>query len=391
MKKKIIILFGFVLAMQSILVGCSFQEEQEVMAQGLKPVVVQEIKEENYFDQISLSGNIKPTKTIKLAYKIPGGIIENIFVKEGDAVNKNDVMMQLDAYDYELKLQADQAKWESSKLKMESGIPSKINQAKAALDVTTKNYERMKNLYAEGAVPMAKMDEIEATYIAATNTYQEALDAKEYTNIELQQAEAARDASQSNLKETKLLSPIDGVVLKKIAEIGETAAQGYPVIVLGQLDKVEIEVGASDSSINKIKKGQKAKVYVYGIEKEFEGIVSEVGALADTETRTFPVKVVIENEENELKPGMVGKVDIPLSEKKAVLIPIDAIMNMPEGPIVFIYSEKDGVVREQKITPGEIVKDKLEVKEGLKIGDKIVIEGQFKLKDNDKINVEAIK
>ncbi|QXM06802.1 efflux RND transporter periplasmic adaptor subunit [Crassaminicella indica] len=391
MRRKGIALFLCILCMLYALTGCSFQKDQTVMAQSLKPVVLQEIKEAAYVDQISLSGNIKPAKTIKLAYKIPGGIIENIFVNEGDFVKKDDIIMQLDSYDYQLKVQAAESKWESSKLKMDSQIPSKINQAKAYLDLVEKNYERIKNLYEEGAVPTAKMDEIEAKYIEAKNKYQEALDAKEYTRIELEQAEAAKDSAQSNLKDTSLRSPIDGIVLKKIAEVGETAAQGYPVIVLGQLDEVEIEVGVADSNINNIKKGQKAVVYVYGIEKEFEGTVSEVSALADTQTRTFPVKVTIKNKDHELKPGMVGKVTIPLSEEKALLIPIDAILNMPEGPVVFVYSEKDRSVHKQKITPGEIIGDKLEVKEGLKVGDKIVVEGQFKLKDNDKINVEAMK
>ncbi|WP_168198362.1 efflux RND transporter periplasmic adaptor subunit [Crassaminicella thermophila] len=391
MKRKVIILFVLILCIQSFLSGCSFKKDREVMAQSLKPVVVQEIKAESYSDQIVLSGNIKPSKTIKLAYKIPGGIIENIFVEEGDLVKENDILMQLDTYDYILQLQAAEAKWKSSKLKMESQIPSKINQAKAYLDLVSKNYERMKNLYEQGAISTAKMDEVETKYIEATNTYQEALDAEAYTKIELEQAKAARDSAKSNLNDTKLLSPIDGIVLKKLAEVGETAAQGYPVIVLGQLDQVEIEVGVSDSSINKIKKGQKAIVYVYGIDKEVEGIVSEVSPLADAETRTFPVKVRIENKEHILKPGMVGKVTIPLSEKKAVFIPVDAIINMPEGAVVFVYLQEEGIVRKQKITPGEIIGDKLEVKEGLKVGDKIVIEGQFKLKDKDKINVEAIK
>ncbi|MCT4619376.1 MAG: efflux RND transporter periplasmic adaptor subunit [Marinisporobacter sp.] len=389
MRQKIIILFVCILCMQSVLTGCSLKKDQTAMAQVLKPVVVKEIKEATYADEIALSGNVKPAKTVKLAYKIPGGIIENIFVNEGDFVNKNQPVMKLDDYDYQLKMQAAQAKWESSKLKMDSQIPSKTNQAKAGLDLISKNYERVKNLYEEGAIPTAKMDEMEAKFIEATNKYQEALDAKEYTRIELDQAVAAKDSAQSNLQDTTLVSPIDGIVLKKIAEVGETAAQGYPVIVLGQLDQVEIEVGVADSSINKLQKGQKAKVYVYGIEKEFEGIVSEVSALADTETRTFPVKVSIENKEHELKPGMVGKVSIPLSEKKSVLIPVDAILNMPEGVIVFVYSEKEGAVHKRKIAAGEIIGDQVEVKEGLEVGEKIVVEGQFKLKDNDRINVEA--
>lgn len=390
MKSKKFICFVLVLCVQLAFTGCNFHKTTEVTTEVLKPAVIQEVKEQDYTHEISLSGNIKPSKTVKLSYKI-AGVIENVFVEEGQAVAKNDVVMALDAYDYELNAKAAKATWASSKMKMDSQIPSKMNQAKAKLDVVEKNYERIKQLYEEGAVSTAQMEQVEAEYIAASNMYQEALDAKEYTRIELEKAEALRDSAEANLKDTKLLSPIDGVVLKKLTESGETVAPGYPVVILGEVGEVETEVGVADAYINKIKKGQQAKVYVYGIEKEFEGIIREVGAMADPETRTFPVKIQINNEENLLKPGMVAKVSIPLSEQKSVFVPVDSVMNMPEGPIVFVYDEEDGVVHKRKVVPGNLVKDKIEMKEGLKAGEKIVVEGQFKLSDNDKINVEETK
>lgn len=390
MKKKTAIFMICMLCMQVIFVGCASKGDTEEEKLLLKPAVVEEIKEESYFNEVSLSGNIKPAKTVKLAYKV-NGVVENIYVEEGSVVKKNDVIMALDTYDYSLDLEGKQAKWESSNLKMKSQIPSKINQAKAKLDLISTNYERIKNLYEQGVLPKSKMDEIETKYIAAKNTYQEALDAKEYTEIEIKQAKAARDYAQLKLDDTKLVSPINGIVLKKIAEAGETIGKGYPVIVLGELGDVEVEIGVSDAVINRVKKGQKAKVYVYGIEKEFEGVVSEVGALADSKTRAFPVKVKVKNEDNELKPGMVGKVNIPLEGRTGIFVPVDSVMNMPEGQIIFVYSEEEGIVKGRKVVQGEIVKDKVEIVSGLNIGDKIVVEGQLKLKDNDKVNVEANK
>lgn len=390
MKRKTTIFLVLILCVQLAVTGCTFHKTAEVATEVLKPAVVEAVKEHVYAHEISLSGNIKPSKTVKLAYKI-AGVIENVFVEEGQTVAKNDVVMALDSYDYELNAKAAQAAWASSKMKMDSQIPSKINQAKAKLDVVGKTYERIKQLYEEGAVSTAQMEQAEAEYIAASNMYQEALDAQEYTRIELEKAEALRDSAGANVKDTKLLSPIDGVVLKKLAEAGETVAPGYPVAILGALGEVETEVGVADAYINSITKGQQARVYVYGVEKEFEGIICEVGAMADPETRTFPVKIKINNEENLLKPGMVAKVTIPLLEQKSIFVPVDSIMNMPEGPVVFVYAEKDGVVHKRKVVPGNLVKDKVEIKEGLKAGEKIVVEGQFKLRDNDKINVEGTK
>ncbi|WZL73527.1 efflux RND transporter periplasmic adaptor subunit [Clostridiaceae bacterium 35-E11] len=390
MKSKRFIYFVLILCGQVVFAGCDLHKTTEVATEVLKPAVIQEVKEQTYADEISLSGNIKPSKTVKLSYKI-AGVIENVFVEEGQAVGKNDMVMMLDDYDYVLNAKAAKATWTASKMKMDSQIPSKMNQAKAKLDVVEKNYGRIKELYEEGAVSEAQMEQVEAEYIAASNMYQEAMDAKEYTRIELEKAEALRDVADANLKDTKLLSPIDGVVLKKLAESGETVAPGYPVVILGEVGEVETEVGVADAYINKIKKGQEAEVYVYGVEKEFKGIIGEVGAMADPETRTFPVKIQINNEENLLKPGMVAKVSIPLAEQKSVFVPVDSVMNMPEGPIVFVYDEKKGEVQKRKVVPGNLLKDEIEIKEGLKVGEKIVVEGQFKLSDHDKINVEEAK
>ncbi|WP_165000412.1 efflux RND transporter periplasmic adaptor subunit [Anaerophilus nitritogenes] len=390
MKRKMATLLIFLLSIQLLLTGCGKKEEQ-VKANSLKPVVVEEVNEQSYSEEIDLSGNIKPSQTVKIAYKVPGGVVSNIFVEEGAVVKKNQVLITLDAYDYTLNLSSTNAKLESSRMKMDSQVPSKIEQAKASLDLIEKNYERMKNLYEEGAISTAQLDEIQTKYIAAKNTYQEALDAKVYTKIELEQAKAAKDKAQSDLSDTTLRSPIDGIVLKKISEVGETVAQGYPVMVLGNLNQVEIEIGVADASINKIQKGQKAKVYVYGVEKEFEGVVSEVGALADEKTRTFPVKITIDNKDHQLKPGMMGKVRIPLDKKKAVLVPVDAVLNTPQGAAVFVYDQETKKVYKRKVVPGEILHDKIEIKEGLKLGEKLVIEGQLKIKNDEAVHVEEMK
>ncbi|MBF8982457.1 efflux RND transporter periplasmic adaptor subunit [Lutibacter sp. B2] len=388
MKKHMIAML--LIGVLSISTGCGKEEVAQVVASTQKPVIVQKVQETEYYDEISASGNIQPEKTVKLAYKMPG-IIQNVYVEEGQQVKQNTKIVSLDAYDYELNSKAATATWESAKLKMDSQVDSKINQAKANLDVIEKNYQRVKNLYEQGAMPAAQMDEIEAKYIAAKNLYKEAVDAKEYTSVELRKAEALRDVENEKLQNTTLYSPIDGIILKKINEAGETIAAGYPVVVVGQIDQVRTEIGVSDGDINKIHKGQKASVYVFGLEKEFEGIVSEVGALADTKTRIFPVKITINNNEFLLKPGMVAKVNIKLEKKKAILVPVDSIINMPQGPIVYVYSEKEGTVSERKIVSGEIIKDQVLVLEGIKAEEQIVTEGQFRINNNDKVNVEATK
>lgn len=391
MKTKLSSLIVVVILIQIVLVGC-FAEKEAVNVQDtiIKPVEVMEVKNNEYVDEISVSGNIKPSKTVKLAFKIPG-VIEKLNFEEGNFVNESDLIANLDSYQYRLNSIAAQANYESLQLKVRSEIPSAINQAKSQLELIQKRYESISKLYEKGSVSEDKLDETRTALVTIKNKYNEAVNAKEVYDKKLEQAKAMSELADSNLEDTKLYSPMDGIVVKKLFEAGETVAAGYPVLVLGKLDNVEAEIGLPDDHINRIEIGHETKVYVYGIEKEFKGVVKEIGAIADSKTRTFPVKINIENKDLSLKPGMIAKVTIVFENLESVLVPVDSVINMPEGPAVFVYSEEKGIVTERSVTTGKIVKDRVEILQGLNEGEKIVVKGQFKLKDNDEVKVEGSK
>lgn len=391
MKNKLSSFVVVVILIQMVLTGC-FAEKEAVNVQDaiIKPVEVVEVKNNEYVDEISVSGNIKPSKTVKLAFKIPG-VIEKINFEEGNFVNEGDLIANLDSYQYRLNAIAAQSNYESLQLKVRSEIPSAINQAESQLELIQKRYESISKLYEKGSVSEDKLDETRAALVTIKNKYNEAVNAKEVYDKKLEQAKAMSELADSNLEDTKLCSPIDGIVVKKLFEAGETVAAGYPVLVLGKLDNVEAEIGLPDDHINRIEIGCETKVYVYGIEKEFKGVVKEIGAIADSKTRTFPVKINIENKDLNLKPGMIAKVTIVFENLESVLVPVDSVINMPEGPAVFVYSEEKGIVTERSVTTGKIVKDRVEILQGLNEGEKIVVKGQFKLKDNDEVKVEGSK
>lgn len=391
MKAKLSGFIVVVILIQMVLVGCFAKKDAaNVQDTIIKPVEVIEVKNNEYVDEVSVSGNIKPSKTVKLAFKIPG-VIEKINFEEGNFVKEGDLIANLDSYQYRLNAIAAQSNYESLQLKVRSEIPSAINQAKSQLELIQKRYESISKLYKKGSVSEDKLDETRTALVTIKNKYNEAVNAKEVYDKKLEQAKAMSELADSNLADTKLYSPIDGIVVKKLFEAGETVAAGYPVLVLGKLDNVEAEIGMPDDHINRIKIGHETKVYVYGIEKEFKGVVKEIGAIADSKTRTFPVKINIENKDLNLKPGMIAKVTIVFENLESVLVPVDSVINMPEGPAVFVYSEEKGIVTERSVTTGQIVKDRVEILQGLNEGEKIVVKGQFKLKDNDEVKVEGSK
>lgn len=391
MKRRLSVVVVGIVLMSLVFQGCVRTEKVGSSTNVIeKPVTVSDVHIEKYQDIVSYSGNIKPSQMVKLSTKIPG-VIDQYMVVEGQKVKKGDIILKLDDYEYGLGYDAAKAKANSIKMEINSKIPSAINQAKAKLDLVEKRYNDMKKLYDEGAVTKDNLDEAETAYISVKNVYQEALDARSIANENYKQALANKNLKETNYEDTVLRSPIDGVVLKTLFESGESIAPSYPAVVIGDVNSIEAELGVPDSVINSVYVGQKVNAYVYGIEKQVAGEIIEVSALADTKTRTFPVKVRIENEGNEMKAGMVAKIDIVLNEKDGILVPLDSVLNLSEGATVFAYNDETNMVAKKIVTTGEIVDDKIEITSGLEDGEKLVIEGQYKLKDNDLVKVAGDK
>ncbi|AOY77104.1 efflux RND transporter periplasmic adaptor subunit [Clostridium formicaceticum] len=372
-----------------LLIGCTSKQEEVVEREGVKQVYTKTISGSGYTNKLTLSGNIVPTEVVKPSFKIPG-VVSNILVNEGDVVRKGQVIAQMDQSDYAIKVRAAQAELEAARLQIETEIPTKINQTKAQYELTRLTYDRVKALHEEGAAPQSQLDEISAKLILDENTYNQAMDAKVIAETKLQMAEAALDLANANISDTTIYSPIDGVILNKIMASGETTSAGYPVVVIGQINKVWAEIGVPDEYINTLKVGQKASVYIYGIDQSVEGRIDEITFLADAKTRTFPVKILMNNPDRILKPGMITKVDIQLSNGEKTLIPLSSVMHLSAGSAVYVYSDETQTVSLRMIETGEIIKDKIEVLEGLTSDEKIVIEGQFLLRDGEQVMAEEM-
>lgn len=391
MKKKIgIIVILLALFQLGFIVSSANKttDKSEVKYDSTKIIDVMTVKKNQHSEEIVSSGNIMPGKTVKVAFKV-AGVIESINFNEGDLVNKGDLLASLDDNQYELNSQAAKSEYESLKLKVSSEIPSAINQAESQLKLAKQRFENVSKLYEEGGISKDKYDEVQTTLVTIENKYNEAINAKEVYEKKLTQAKTMTELANTKLVDTKIESPIGGVVIKKLNEVGETTGTGYPVIVIGEVDSVQAQIGLSDEYINKINVGDKATVFVYGAQKNIEGEITEIGALADDKTRTFPVKITLNNQEHSLKPGMIAKVNIPLKKRENILVPVDCVINMPYGPAVFVY--EDSNVKEVAVETGDIVKDNIEILSGLNDNDQVVVNGQFMLKDNDKAELGGSK
>ncbi len=428
----------------AFLTGCSTTNAEQSSRAELRTVATQTVEANGYGNVLTVSGNIVPTQTVKASFKIPG-VLYDVAVSEGESVFAGQTIATLDKVDYNIQVKGAQAQRgaaqaqtsaavaqreaataqkdaaaidiETAQLQLDTEIPTKIEQAKAQYDLTKTSYDRVKTLYEQGIASKSQFDEISAKLTVDQNTYQQALDAKSIaeskiksaqsqlhaaeaqismtnaqvsaSNAQIAASEAQLDAAKNNLDDTVLTSPINGVVLQKISEKGETISAGYPIVAIGDISSVYAEIGVTDEAVNQITKGQQAEIYIYGLNETVTGVVDEINSLADTTTRTFPVKIRIDNADGKLKPGMVCRAEIPMDNIKSIFVPIDSIIHFAEGSAVFVLNENN-TVSKKTVTTGEITGDKIQIYSGLQSGDVIVTKGQFTLHDGDTVQIEEV-
>ena len=294
---------------------------------------------------LNYSGLIEPVIDVPLSFQLPG-TISRIMVDEGDPVRKGMVLAEID-----------KASWQST-----------FNAAVAMQNQAQDAYDRMKKVYDNGSLPDIKWEEVKS---------------------KLEQANSAAQIAKRNLENCQIKSPINGIVGSRSIEVGASATPGLTCFRIFSATELYARVSAPGNEINKIAKGQQAFISIPGLsESSYTGEADKVAASANTITKTFEVKFKLLNPGNDLKPGMICNVEVPVhSAGSRVLVPIQSVMKDATGEsYLFLVDKERKKARKQPVKTGGIVNNKLSVTSGLNPGDWYVVDGQQKLADNDFIS-----
>ncbi|MEM7009399.1 MAG: efflux RND transporter periplasmic adaptor subunit [Thermodesulfobacteriota bacterium] len=267
--------------------------------------VTAKVDKGNLTSQINSSGTINPLKTIEVGSQVTGSA-KNVFVDFNSVVKKGDPLLEIDPYNLQSELkraQADQKK------------------AQADLSLTSSVYNTNKELYEKRLISKEEFDDSRAKYLSASAA--------------LEQANASIEITESNLDSTTVRSPIDGIVLSRDINIGESVSpNGKPLFLISQnLSEMQIDTNVSEADIGKIKTDQGAYFTVDAFpNKTFEGKVSQIRnqPITNNNVVTYNVVITIDNEDNILKPGMTADVKVIVAEKKDVTrVPTSALRFIP--------------------------------------------------------------
>lgn len=304
----------------------------------------------NHF--LELQGDVS-TKQNVLIYPEMAGTLQKVYVKEGDRVNKGQLLASID----------------------DGGMSSQLSQLKTQAELAKTTFERQKRLWDQNIGS-------EIQYLQAKTNYEAA------KNMVAQ--------TQSQLGKSTIRAPFTGIIDNVIKDQGTVVAPGpgSEVFRLVNLSDMFIEVEVPETYLGSVTKGAEAIVYFPVLGDSITTKIRETGNFINPSNRSFEVEIPVPNKEGKIKPNLSAKVNLnDYTNENAILIPTSIISENAEGEqYVFVAEEpnadNEAIVRRTIITTGKTQGPKIEVLSGLEDGKQVVKEGARSVKDGQKVKIK---
>ena len=367
MKKKKKLLIILAIAVMAVLAGIIivFSDSKKIKFKTAK------IQKGEITQTVRATGNVNPVTTIIVGTRVSGTIVA-LYADYNSRIKKGQLIAQIDPTPFENELKHSEAELLNAK--------ATLFKAEVTLKDAERTLKRKQELFKRDLIARSELDDAETAYNTARAQYEIAL-------AQVKKAEAGLRQAKTNLGYTRIFSPVDGVVIAKNVEVGQTVAASFQTPTLftiaPDLTKMQVDTNVDEADISKIKTGMEVNFTVDAYpDKKFKGIVSQI-RLSPTVTQnvvTYNVVISVDNSHLLLKPGMTANVTFVVNSKENVIkIPNSALrFKMPDTP----PSKQQGV---WVIRGGKSVR--VNVKTGISDGEWTeLIEGD--LKEGEEVIIE---
>ena len=349
-----------------VLGACSEEPAPAAEAPTVAPVVdvtVQELNIQVWQGNIRTFGVVEALEEVNVAAEL-SGTVQAVHVNEGDPVEAGQLLLELDPQKRQLALQQSE---------------QQVNRTRAALEEAQLKLQRRRNLSEQETISKEVLDNAQLTVDAATATYQQAL--------------VSQQLAERELADTRIYSPTTGLVDIQAVEVGEAVMVGASLITLQAMQELRVHTWVSEADIRHIRAGGKARVIASGLAgREFQGSIEWVGVSADPDTGNFPVKLILTDETDTLRPGMTATAVLEgINIPDVLLLPESALVDRDRRRVVFIV-EQDGLqniarLREPLLAAG--FGHRLHILDGVAPGDLVVTSGQRQLLEGTTVNIQS--
>lgn len=323
-------------------------------------VRVQTVQKSRRASVFNAGGTVEAREKVDLAFRVPGKVVQ-VHFKEGDAVRAQQVVAEL--YAVPFKQAVDAAIDKSAEARV------KATRAEA-------KYRHMKRLYKKKSLSPSDFKKYET--------------ASEAAKAALIRAESRLRAARRRLTETRLTSPIKGVVVSRRVKPEQTVVAGYPAFTVVDIDRVNVRVTVPEQEIVHFRQGQSARVLIPSLRgRAFAGEVKTVGLRADPATGGFPLKIEVNNPKRILRDGMSAEVRIENDKTMDILtVPGKAVVRNDQGvAVVYVCVPEQKKVFVRPVETGAESGETIDIKKGLTGDERVVIEGGEHLVDGAVVSI----
>lgn len=316
-------------------------------------------------------GTVRSRNEVDLVPRIIARILE-IKVRSGDRVKKGDVMAILDAKDLTAVVSQGQDQLRAVNASV-GAADEQVKAAKAALDLANRELNRTRALFEKNAATKRDFEQSTTAFEQAEAGLQKAIQQRAAASAQASAAGQGIKQAEVGLGYATVLSPIDAIVAERLVDPGDLGNPANVMLRLFDPASLMLEVPVRESLVQEVSLGATVSYSVPSLDRTFEGTVREIVPSVDPHSRTFLVKVCIDNSEG-LMPGMFGTIRVPLkSEKKVIFVPESAIIKT--GQLESVVEVEGGRLLRRQIRSIEAGKGMREVISGLKPGQVILQKG----------------
>ena len=268
--------------------------------------------------------------------------IESLLVAPGQVVKAGDLIAQLDARE----------------------IQARLDQAMAIREQSTREFNRARTLLRQQSTSQAEFDAAQAQDRISLGALKEA---------------------EAMLGYTKVVAPFDGVITRQIADVGDLAAPGKPIVEMENPRALRFEADVPESLITHLIIGSRLAVRIGAAPAAIEGVVVELAPVADPASRTFLVKLDLGSTEG-LRSGQFGRVLVPIAETRSIHVPYSALVVRGQLETVFVVEKQNALLR--IVRTGKRTNTEVELLSGVVAGESVVIEGAEQLRDAQPVTLK---
>lgn len=334
-------IFGVLLSVSLVVSGCGQREKTVVSPVSVKTV---RVVPERIGGGQTFSGTVEEASGTTLSFPV-AGTVRQIRVEAGGRVAKGELIASLD----------------------EASLQSAYDAAAAMLEQAEDACRRMKQLYDGGSLP-------EIQWVEAQSR--------------LRQAQSAAAISRKNLTDGRMYAPFSGVISEKSVEAGQNVMPGMAVVRIVTIDRVKVSISVPENEISAVRAGQPVSVRVAALGgRTFTGKVVEKGVSANSLSRSYEVKALVDNPDGGLMPGMICEVGLDGPETETAVVLPCRVVGLDSSNRPFVWTNEGGKARRRTIVTGRLTRDGVIVTSGLAAGDEVIVEGQQKVSGGMDITV----